>query len=172
MASKRKKNNGIYSLPEDERLKREAYGIAMYGTAEEFNDPEEEEGGNTSSNLVIRNAYGAWPSSFEVIDAPTSDKTGEQDKRNRALECGYHRASETLVIMFRAPVKKNKLTGRYDPTGALPPMCKYHDVTEDMWEDLKGYGSTGKWLVASGLNDLGASGYEYTSFPDLNLEFK
>jgi hypothetical protein len=116
-----------------------------------------------------RNRIGYWPSTFEVIEAPTSDKSHLKDQRDRAEQCGFHHPSETLVIVFRMPVKKNKVTGYYEPTGAPPPVYRYDDFPEEMWEQLKMSDSTGKFLKYNGVDNYNP---RQTNFAQLSAEFK
>ena len=161
----------------DELLKREAYAIAMYGTSEEYLDPDERATIDAISDLdeqsypitPNRNRIGYWPSTFEVIEAPTSDKSHLKDQRDRAEQCGFHHPSETLVIVFRMPVKKNKVTGYYEPTGAPPPVYRYDDFPEEMWEQLKMSDSTGKFLKYNGVDNYNP---RQTNFAQLSAEFK
>jgi hypothetical protein len=114
-----------------------------------------------------------WPDSFEVIEAPTTDSTGY---KMRALECGYHYPSETLVIVFRAPVKAIKgFKGKYDVKRDSrgiplpPPICMYPDVPKEMWENLKTSDSTGKFLKYSGIDQID---YSMITMPALREQFK
>lgn len=157
MAPKKK----IYQLPEDEANKRLNIGLR---TAEKLGLPEDEvavqvEGYNAEYSSYVGKYY--WPKGFEVIKAPTSDKsrsvTGKGDTRNRAIECAYNREAEVLVIVFRAP----KSTG-------IPPLIRYNDVPVEMWENLKQSDSTGKFLKYSGIDDIS---WSKTSIPALTAEF-
>jgi hypothetical protein len=112
-----------------------------------------------------------WPDSFEVIPAPTSNKSDKPDKRDRAIECGYNEENEVLVIIFRTPVKsKRHGSGVYevakDDNGLplAPPIIKYPDVPVEMWEQLKLSDSTGRWLRYSGVDFIG---YEKTTMQSL-----
>jgi hypothetical protein len=113
-----------------------------------------------------------WPSSFEVIDAPASDKSKKADKRNRAIECAYNAAAELLVIVFRAPtlVIKDGLGNRISSNAGEPPFIRYAGVSKEDWEDLKTAESTGRWLIDSGVTDL-ATKNDRTSIEALVSEF-
>jgi KTSC domain len=144
-----------------ERAEREAQELEATEELEELQDEE-------FDFNPTRNRIGTWPSTFEVIEAPTSDKSDKADKRNRAEQCGYHHDSETLVIIFRAPVKKNKATGTYDPTGEPEPLIRYDGVAKSQWEGLKRSGSTGSYLRSSGLD---GHPWSKTTFTQLQGEF-
>lgn len=131
----------------DVLLKRQAIGIAAFGTAEEFYDPEEKTAGSDQA-LEFLDDFDESPvfgPGWEEIEAPTT--TPEYP---RALAAAYHRGAELLVILFRPPGHYDRKAGVFTPTGTAPYIL-YEDVTIDMWTDLKSTPSTGSWLKSSGV---------------------
>jgi hypothetical protein len=140
-----------------------------------------EDEANKQLNLQLRTAermglrdqpaytpVGGWPNRFEVIPAPTSEKTGP-DKRPRALECAYDHKTETLFIAFRQKTRKVPNSNTVVAVG-LPPIIEYRDVPVDMWEDLKMSDSTGKYLKYSGLDGVATKADE-VQMSDLKERF-
>ena len=134
--NRRKRGPGKFGPSDDDLLKKQAYGVAMYGTAEEYRDIEAE-GDEAEEELFDSGIFGPG---WEERDAPTTTPAFP-----RAMTIGYHRKTNSLVIEFRPPGSKK--TGE---TG-LRPWVLYYDVEPDMWESLCGSGSTGKWLKSSGV---------------------
>lgn len=143
----------------DVLLKRQAIGIAAFGTAEEYKDvpkvrssSRRKKSATLPSYAEIAAGYEGYTNplfdgldvieeeeyeesadfgpGWEDIDAPTT-----KEEHPRALAAAYHRGGELLVILFR------------DGTYIL-----YEDVPLNMWEDLKSTDSTGRWILSSGLN--------------------
>ena len=134
--NRRKRGPGKFGPSDDELQKKQAYGIAMYGTAEEYRDIEAE-GDEAEEDLFDSGTFGPG---WEERTAPTTTSGYP-----RAWRIGYHRKTNSLVIEFREPgSKKTGLTG-------LRPWVLYYDVELDMWESLCNCGSTGKWLKSSGV---------------------
>lgn len=129
-------------LSPDEVLKREALGIASYGTAEEFHEEK--------SSAIFGEG-------FEEIIAPSK----ETWKPPRAYYCGYHAEAELLVIIFRGPGKWKDKKWIAD-AGKQQPWIFYTDVDSDTWESLKVARSTGDWLR----NEIG--GYGWSDVPSNN----
>jgi hypothetical protein len=121
---------------DDELQKKQAYGIAMYGTAEEYRDLEAE-GDEAEEELFDSGTFGPG---WEETTAPTTTPSYP-----RAHKIAYHRKTKSLVIEFRAPGSKK--TGRTGPR----PWVLYYDVDLEMWEELTNYHSTGEWLKYSGV---------------------
>jgi hypothetical protein len=173
----RGRNGRLYKAKNKSLIQRVQEAQAAGGSAEDELDP-----GQSGAQLLGYNANYSqfrgvfdWPDSFEVIAAPTSDKSGKKDKRDRAIECGYHHASETLVVIFRAPVVAVKgspgtYKQRVNAAGMTlpPPVIRYNGVPVDQWDSLKLSGSTGRYLRESGIDGLG---YEETTIPGLHSEF-
>jgi hypothetical protein len=109
----------------DEMEKKQALGIAMFGTAEEYQS--------------ISAIFGEG---FEDIVAPSKTEAG---KPPRAHYCGYHAKAQLLVIIFRGPGKTVK--GKWiEDTGKPQPWIFYDGIDQDTWESLKNARSTGDWL--------------------------
>lgn len=81
---------------------------------------------------------------WEEILAPTSNSG-----RPRAINCAYHHKANLLVICFRPPTRTDK-KGRSVKSGESTWIV-YLDTSLDMWDDLKGAQSTGRWLLESGI---------------------
>ena len=145
----KKKPVGKVSSPDD-LLKKQAYGIAMFGTAEEYKDPIEPEDIHTS------NIFG---DGFEEIPAPT--KSSGTKLPPRAYWCGYNHRAELLVIIFRGPGKTVKGQWVRD-TGKPEPWIFYNGVDKDTWESLKVATSTGDWLRQE------LDGYAWSDVPGNN----
>ena len=132
------RKNNIPKKNPDELLKRQAYGIAMYGTAEEYKNSEDEK---EDFNSVY------FGDGWEEQQAPSSGRGG----KNRAEWVGYHRELQWLVIVFRANTVKDPKNGRQVPKkGAQEPWFVYEEVTLEDWDDLMTGGSTGDWLRFTG----------------------
>lgn len=111
---------------------------AMYGFADPaFRDTKEDPSEEYTSEL--------FGDGWEQIPAPSTGK------RRRALFAGYHRGMEILVIIFTTKTRKTA-SGR-SFYGDVQPWIKYMDVDLEMWEELKGYHSTGEWLKFSGVEN-------------------
>lgn len=135
----------------DENLKRQAYGIAMYGTAEEYKDPDELVSDNKDDSGE-RFSSGTFGDGWEEITAPSTHAIGHP--RRRALKCGYHRGLNALVIIFRPPLgPSTKNPGKLTKIGP-EPWILYNEVDIDLWESLKNTHSTGGWLKSSGVEQL------------------
>ena len=132
-------------LSPDEVLKREALGIAMFGTSEEYHEPE-----------PVSAIFG---DGFEEIVAPS--KEGSSKKPPRAHYCGYHAKAELLVIIFRGPGYWRD-SFWYEDTGKPQPWIFYTNVDQDTWESLKVARSTGDWLRQE------LDGYGWSDVPSYN----
>jgi len=124
----KKKPVGKVNNPDD-LMKKQAYGVAMFGYAEEYKEQD-------PNNSVI------FGDGFEEIVAPSKTPSGQPP---RALYCGYHAAAELLVIIFRGPGRTVKGVWTAD-TGKPEPWIFYTGIDEDTWDSLKGATSTGDWL--------------------------
>ena len=164
----RGKNGRLYPAKQKSLLQRTAEALSAQNEALAAQIAIEQESEEDKVvHASFRSSVGTWPDSFEVIEAPTSEKFGK-DTRNRALQVGWHAASKTLVVVFRDPVRKDKATGLWVPTGAPPPVFMYDGVDKSMWDDLKGSDSTGRFLKETGLDD---SSPTETTFAGLLIEF-
>ena len=134
--NRRKRGPGKFGPNDDELLKKQAYGIAMYGTAEEYRDIEAE--GDEAEEEIFDS--GTFGEGWEERTAPTTEPNFP-----RAMTIGYHRKTNSLVIEFRPPGSRK--TGETGPR----PWVLYYDVEPDMWESLCGSSSTGRWLKSSGV---------------------
>ena len=127
-----------HNLSDDEKNRLLNLGAAMYGFADTaFRDTKEDPSDGYTSEL--------FGDGWEQIPAPSTGK------RRRALFAGYHRGMQVLVIVFTTKTRKTA-DGR-SFYGDIQPWIKYIDVDEEMWEELKGYHSTGEWLKFSGVED-------------------
>ena len=135
---------------EDEANKKLNLGAAMFGFADpSFQDvvepkPVEEDEFADSFNS------GTFGPGWQEIVAPTKSQTDSKGRslKTRTLACGWHKKTETLVVVFRPPGITKQ--GTYTVTGNAP-WVYYDDVTEEMWDELSGYHSTGEWLKYSGV---------------------
>jgi hypothetical protein len=134
--NRRKRGPGKFGPNDDELLKKQAYGIAMYGTAEEYRDIEAE-GDEAEEEIFDSGTFGPG---WEERDAPTTTPDFP-----RAMRIGYHRKTNSLVIEFRPPGSKK--AGETGPR----PWVLYYDVEPDLWDSLCFSSSTGKWLKLSGV---------------------
>lgn len=146
MAKSKKRVIGKVTNPDD-LLKKQAIGIAMFGTAEEYHEVEV----SVSSPM--------FGDGFEEIVAPSKTPAGQPP---RAHFCGYHAKAELLVIVFRGPGKQTK--GRLSEDAGKRPWIFYDGIDEDTWDSLKMANSTGDWLR----NELG--GYGWTDVPGNNKQ--
>jgi len=137
--NRRKRGPGKFGPNDDDLLKKQAYGIAMYGTAEEYRDLAAE-GDEAEEELFDSGTFGPG---WEERDAPTTEASYP-----RATKIGYHRKTNSLVIQFRQPGSKKN--GKMVPTG-FPPWVLYYEVSPDLWDSLCVSNSTGKWLKLSGV---------------------
>lgn len=147
MAKKDKNNLGRFNN-QDELLKKQAYGIAMFGTAEEFYDPDEKpKSDDETPEEYNSNTFGPG---WQEIVAPTKSQEDAKGrpKKPRALACGWHKRTNTLVVVFRPPGITKR--GSYTVTGSAP-WVYYDDVDQEMWDELSTYHSTGEWLKGSGV---------------------
>jgi hypothetical protein len=127
-----------HNLNDDEANKKLNLAAAMYG----FKDPAFSNKKEDPSEGYTSELFG---DGWEQIPAPSTGK------RRRALFAGYHRGMQVLVIVFTTKTRK-RADGR-SFYGDIQPWIKYIDVDEEMWEELKGYHSTGEWLKFSGVED-------------------
>ena len=93
---------------------------------------------------------------WEQMPAPSTGK------RRRARYVGYHRGMKMLVIIFTYEPRKKVNPGKQISAGNTQPWVRYEDVDLEMWEELKGYHSTGEWLKFSGVEN----GNYYRTRPD------
>ena len=140
----KKKPVGKVNNPDD-LMKKQAYGVAMFGTTEEYKDQDP----NTS---VI------FGDGFDEIVAPSKTPAGQPP---RAHYCGYHAGAELLVIIFRGPGRTVKGVWTED-AGKPQPWIMYTNVDQSSWESLKGARSTGDWLR----DEIG--GYGWSDVPGNN----
>ena len=127
-----------HNLNDDEANKKLNLAAAMYGFADPaFQDKKEDPSEGYTSEL--------FGDGWEQMPAPSTGK------RRRALFVGYHRGMQILVIIFTTKTRKTASGRSY--YGDVQPWIKYIDVDEEMWEELKGYHSTGEWLKFSGVED-------------------
>jgi hypothetical protein len=168
------RNGQVYKAKRESLLDRTVRERAEREAQEAESDADsssDELGGYNANYNTYRGKY-YWPSSFEVIDAPTSDKSTKADKRDRAIECAYNEDAELLVIVFRAPslIIKDGLGNRISADSGEPPFIRYDGVSKEEWETLKTSESTGRWLIDSGVTDL-ATKNDTTSIEALVSEF-
>jgi hypothetical protein len=127
-----------HNLGDDEANKRLNLGAAMYGFADPaFRTPKEDPSAEYTSEL--------FGEGWEQMPAPSTGK------RRRALFIGYHRGMQILVVVFTTKTRKTAEGRSF--YGDIQPWIKYMDVDLEMWEELKGYHSTGEWLKFSGVED-------------------
>jgi hypothetical protein len=126
-----------HNLNDDEANKKLNLAAAMYG----FADPafQREKQDDPSKDYTSELFGDGW----EQMPAPSTGK------RRRALTIGYHRGMQILVIIFTTKTRKTASGRSY--YGDVQPWIKYIDVDVEMWEELKGYHSTGEWLKFSGV---------------------
>lgn len=129
-----------HNLNDDEANKKLNLAAAMYGFADEAFNREKRE--DPSEDYTSELFGDGW----EQMPAPSTGK------RRRALWIGYHRGMEILVIIFTTKTRKSA-DGARAFYGDTQPWVKYIDVDLEMWEELKGYHSTGEWLKFSGVEN-------------------
>ena len=127
-----------HNLNDDEANKKLNLAAAMYG----FKDPAFQDKPYDPSEEFTSELFG---DGWEQIPAPSTGK------RRRALFAGYHRGMQILVIVFTTKTRKTAEGRSF--YGDIQPWIKYLDVDLEMWEELKGYHSTGEWLKFSGVED-------------------
>jgi len=128
-----------HNLNDDEANKKLNLAAAMYG----FKDPAFSTKKEDPSDGYTSELFG---DGWEQMPAPSTGK------RRRALWIGYHRGMEILVIIFTTKTRKSP-SGARTTYGDTQPWVKYMDVDLEMWEELKGYHSTGEWLKFSGVEN-------------------
>ena len=127
-----------HNIGPDEKNKILNIGTAMYGWADPaFRDTKEDPSEGYTSQL--------FGDGWEQMPAPSTGK------RRRALWIGYHRGMQVLVVIFTTKTRKTAKGRAY--YGDTQPWIKYIDVDLEMWEELKGYHSTGEWLKFSGVEN-------------------
>jgi len=127
-----------HNISDDEKNRLLNLGAAMYGLADPaFRNTKEDPSEDYTSEL--------FGDGWEQIPAPSTGK------RRRALFAGYHRGMQVLVIVFTTKTRKTAEGRSF--YGDIQPWVKYLDVDLEMWEELKGYHSTGEWLKFSGVED-------------------
>lgn len=129
-----------HNLNDDEANKKLNLAAAMYGFADEAFNREKKE--DPSKDYTSEMFGDGW----EQMPAPSTGK------RRRALTIGYHRGMEILVVVFTTKTRKSS-SGARVYYGDTQPWVKYMDVDLEMWEELKGYHSTGEWLKFSGVEN-------------------
>ena len=142
---KTNKNSRIPRVSEDELNKKLNLGIAMYGETPEWQTASPASGGEALSDSGEYYSSTTFGDGWEEM-VPNSSNSA----RPRALAAGYHHKAEILVIAFRKPTKRDKAT-KTDRVVGDSPWIAYLEVPEYMWEDLKTAGSTGRWLLDSGI---------------------
>ena len=156
-----------HNINPDEVIKKQSIGIAMYGTAEDYKDPDDDQ---------VQDSYDStlFGEGWEEIVAPSTGRGGISHSgkkianRPRALRCGYNRKYEVLVIIFRPPTKRDKQTGMDKKVGR-EPWVVYEGCDLEMWNELKGYHSTGEWLKYSGIESGNYERVQYDNKAGLDL---
>ena len=128
-----------HNLNDDEANKKLNLAAAMYG----FKDPAFSNQKEDPSEGYTSQLFG---DGWEQMPAPSTGK------RRRALYIGYHRGMKVLVVIFTTKTRKSP-SGARTTYGDTQPWVKYMDVDLEMWEELKGYHSTGEWLKFSGVEN-------------------
>lgn len=128
-----------HNLNDDEANKKLNLAAAMYG----FKDPAFSTKKEDPSDGYTSELFG---DGWEQMPAPSTGK------RRRALYIGYHRGMKVLVVIFTTKTRKSP-SGARTTYGDTQPWVKYMDVDLEMWEELKGYHSTGEWLKFSGVEN-------------------
>jgi hypothetical protein len=126
-----------HNLNDDEANKKLNLAAAMYGFADPVFGSQKKD--DPSDGYTSELFGDGW----EQMPAPSTGK------RRRALWIGYHRGMQVLVVIFTTKTRKTA-DGR-SSYGDIQPWIKYIDVDLEMWEELKGYHSTGEWLKFSGV---------------------
>ena len=129
-----------HNLNDDEANKKLNLAAAMYGFADDAFKREKQ--ADPSEDYTSEMFGDGW----EQMTAPSTGK------RRRALTIGYHRGMEILVVVFTTKTRKSS-SGARVYYGDTQPWVKYMDVDLEMWEELKGYHSTGEWLKFSGVEN-------------------
>ena len=161
-----KKQHIGHNINPDEVLKKQAIGIAMYGTSEEYKEPEDQTLDSYDSTL--------FGEGWEEIVAPSTNGGGYTRSgkkiayRPRALKCGYNREHELLVIVFRPRTKRDRRTGMDKKIGN-EPWVVYEGCDLEMWKELKTYHSTGEWLKYSGIEQGNYDRLKYDNKAGLDL---
>ena len=129
-----------HNIGEDEANKKLNLAAEMYGFKDPAfrGEPKEDPSKDYTSEL--------FGDGWEQMPAPSTGK------RRRALTIGYHRGMQILVIIFTTKTRKSP-SGARTTYGDTQPWVKYLDVDLEMWEELKGYHSTGEWLKFSGVEN-------------------
>jgi hypothetical protein len=129
-----------HNIGEDEANKKLNLAAEMYGFKDPAfrGEPKEDPSKDYTSEL--------FGDGWEQMPAPSTGK------RRRALWIGYHRGMQILVIIFTTKTRKSA-DGARAFYGDTQPWVKYLDVDLEMWEELKGYHSTGEWLKFSGVEN-------------------
>jgi hypothetical protein len=128
-----------HNIGKDEANKKLNLAAEMYGFADPAFQGEKKE--DPSEGYTSELFGDGW----EQMPAPSTGK------RRRALFVGYHRGMQILVIIFTTKTRKTASGRSY--YGDVQPWIKYIDVDLEMWEELKGYHSTGEWLKFSGVEN-------------------
>ena len=128
-----------HNIGEDEANKKLNLAAEMYGFKDPAfrGEPKEDPSEEYTSEL--------FGDGWEQMPAPSTGK------RRRALWIGYHRGMQVLVVIFTTKTRKTAKGRAY--YGDTQPWVKYIDVDLEMWEELKGYHSTGEWLKFSGVEN-------------------
>ena len=128
-----------HNIGEDEANKKLNLAAEMYGFKDPAfrGEPKEDPSEEYTSEL--------FGDGWEQMPAPSTGK------RRRALTIGYHRGMQILVVIFTTKTRKTAKGRAY--YGDTQPWVKYLDVDLEMWEELKGYHSTGEWLKFSGVEN-------------------
>jgi hypothetical protein len=126
-----------HNIGPDEANKKLNLAAEMYGFKDPaFQDTKKEDPSEGYTSELFGDGW-------EQMPAPSTGK------RRRALFVGYHRGMQILVVIFTTKTRKTA-KGR-TTYGDVQPWIKYMDVDLEMWEELKGYHSTGEWLKFSGV---------------------
>ena len=145
-----------HNLNDDEANKKLNLAAAMYG----FTDPAFQDKPDDPSEEYTSELFG---DGWEQIPAPSTGK------RRRALFAGYHRGMQILVIVFTTKTRKTAKGRSF--YGDIQPWIKYLDVDEEMWEELKGYHSTGEWLKFSGVEEKSYSPTRASEIDEMTQEY-
>jgi len=130
-----------HNIGPDEANKKLNLAAAMYG----FKDPAfRDEPVDDPSDGYTSDKFG---DGWEQMPAPSTGK------RRRAKWVGYHRGMQMLIVVFTYEPRKKASPGTQFKAGDIEPWVRYEDVDLEMWEELKGYHSTGEWLKFSGVEN-------------------
>jgi len=91
---------------------------------------------NEKLNIALRSQEKVFDD-FEVVNYRVMPAPTTNPERPRARKLAYSRESQTLVIKFR--------DGSW---------IGYDDIPVEFWNDLKASDSTGKYLAASGIDNM------------------